>query len=392
MIVHKDYTINEFNKIEYNTGNNITFVTPGGLPTKVRAKIRPDEAGYFEPIRGLSQIRNNQIADIFYGIGTMDKVGSGMPDVKDGMKKQSGNAEFKILDDNKILKCSLLQALQKAPSINNVADPIVKTELYITNLLPFRVFPKYIYLYPTKELNFKYLVTHLPRKSFLPVYLTDIHPKVKDKKIISFADIEFYKEYFQDIIDFKNSIKIDVTSFISNLDSRRRFVWLTLKHFEFYLNNFKEDGLLVDYKNKRAYFELIRGFENKITYQSRTNRKATRAVVKRRETKRRIYHENEGISFGLEYLGKQFSLIVKPIYMFTKKDGKTPLENYLRSRYSTSRMKFDRNKNVDDDLHFWLKYLSKNSSSINIGGNDIDDLILDNKYIENEIPIEEEYD
>jgi hypothetical protein len=55
-------------------------------------------------------------------------------------------------------------------------------------------------------------------------------------------------------------------------------------------------------------------------------------------------------------------------------------------------MKFDRNKNVDDDLHFWLKYLSKNSSSINIGGNDIDDLILDNKYIENEIPIEEEYD
>ena len=45
---------------------------------------------------------------------------------------------------------------------------------------------------------------------------------------------------------------------------------------------------------------------------------------------------------------------------------------------------------VDDDLHFWLKFLSRGKSSLNIGGNDVDNLILDVKYLENEVVVVEE--
>ncbi len=391
MIVHRDYEIEEFNKIEYKTGEGINFVSSGGLPQEVLQKVKVDPNGLFEPIRGLSYIRNRLIADIFYGIGSMDKVGSGMPDVKEYMRENGGEAQFKISENNKTLCSTLLQAIQTNPNYDNIAKPITKTELFITNLLPFRVLPKTIYLFPTfNYLSFIQIVKKLPKGDTLPLFITDIHNNVLNKKIISFAHLEFYKEYFEDVIDFAKAEEVEVSEFTKDLDKRKRLSWLILKHFEFYLKSFSKYGLRIEYKDRKAYFELVSGIENKITYLSRLNRKTTRAVVKRRETKTRVYHENEGISFGLEYLGNQFSLSIKPIYVFTQQDGKTPLQSYLRSRFTTSRMKFDRNKNVDDDLHFWLKLISQGSSSINMGGFEVDDLILDSKYIENEVVVEEE--
>lgn len=387
MIVHRDYTLKEYSEITQYIGTGLTYLTPGGLPNDVLEKLTINKDGTFDPIRDLSKIRNRLIADIFYGIGAMDKAGSGMPDVKDLMIEHSGRATFKIIDENKKLSCTLLQALQKSPKVSNVAQSIAKTELYITNLIPFKVIPENIYLFPTKNISFQKICENLPLSKLLPIYITDIHTNVKIKKLISFSDLEFYADEFNSVIDFSNKQKYKVKDFILDYDYRKRFSWLVMKHWEFHLFNFKTDGLFVDYKKKRAYFELLKGIENKISYVSRLNRKATRAVVKRRETPKRIFHENEGISYLLDYIGKQWVLNIKPIYVFTKEDGKKLLESYYISKLSTSRFKFDRNKMVDDDLNFWLKYISQNNSSINIGGNDLSDLILEGKYIESEIPV-----
>jgi hypothetical protein len=54
---------------------------------------------------------------------------------------------------------------------------------------------------------------------------------------------------------------------------------------------------------------------------------------------------------------------------------------------SFGRYRFDRNKNVDDDLTFWARYLSNGQPSCNIGGVGVDDLILDFEYCAAEIPI-----
>lgn len=390
MIVHRDYSISEYSKIEYITGEEISFTTIGGLPEKVINNVDLDQDGFFEPVRGLSSIRNKLIADVFFGIDVMDKLGTGMPQVKEEMRENSGEARFQVLQHNKFLKCTLLQARQSNPKIDNIADPLVNSELYITNLLPFGLLPDSVYEFPIyQDISNSTLKNSIPRKDYIPQFINDTNENVLNKKLISFADLEFFQEEFKNLVDFKNRKKIELKEYMNEENSRRRLVWLVLKHFENYLKEFKDDALVVDYKNKKAYFELISGVENKISYVSRLNRKATRAVVKRRETKTRVFHENEGIVFGLEYLADQFLLSIKPIYMFTQKDGKTPLQSYLRSRYSTSRMKFDRNKNVDDDLHFWLKYLSKGKRSINIGGNDVDNLIIDAKYLENEVLVGE---
>jgi len=49
-------------------------------------------------------------------------------------------------------------------------------------------------------------------------------------------------------------------------------------------------------------------------------------------------------------------------------------------------MKFDRNKNVEDDLTFWARFLSNGQPTISIGGNGVSTLILDTEYISAEVP------
>lgn len=71
--------------------------------------------------------------------------------------------------------------------------------------------------------------------------------------------------------------------------------------------------------------------------------------------------------------------------MFTRKDGATPLPGFERTRRATSRMKFDRNKNVDDDLSFWGRYLGRGNSTVNIGGRDVDNLLLETFFLTIEV-------
>jgi hypothetical protein len=49
-------------------------------------------------------------------------------------------------------------------------------------------------------------------------------------------------------------------------------------------------------------------------------------------------------------------------------------------------MKFDRNKNVDDDLTFWGRFLSHRHPVINLGGVDVDNMILDATFLTIEVP------
>jgi hypothetical protein len=72
---------------------------------------------------------------------------------------------------------------------------------------------------------------------------------------------------------------------------------------------------------------------------------------------------------------------IKPFYMFAKRDGITPLPSYMRSSKATRRIKFDRNANVEGDLAFWARFLSQGASTINIGSQHVDDLLLDGCFV-----------
>jgi hypothetical protein len=48
-------------------------------------------------------------------------------------------------------------------------------------------------------------------------------------------------------------------------------------------------------------------------------------------------------------------------------------------------MKFDRNKNVEDDLTFWSRFLARGSPTVNVGQEHVSDLLLDGAFLTIEV-------
>jgi hypothetical protein len=49
-------------------------------------------------------------------------------------------------------------------------------------------------------------------------------------------------------------------------------------------------------------------------------------------------------------------------------------------------MKFDRNKSVEADLLFWSCFLARQNATINLGGANVNDLVLEASFLTVEVP------
>jgi hypothetical protein len=383
MLVHRDYEATEHARVDFEPGCHLKFTNAGGLMPKVLRSVQVDSGGRFNPVRSTTELRNSTLADIFWGLGPMDKAGSGLADVQEMMTEQGGRSEFSISDDNQAVCAALFQPRQAAPE-KRVARRVSPSELYITNLLPFSVVPQSVSVLPLRE---KPLIE-------APLFDSDESPRDlpifirHGAKLLSFADLKLFRDFSERRGFFEQLESKPVEEYLRDEDGRRLIVWLIGKHLSFFLNRWSEQGLFVDYyKRKRAFFHLVKGEKNTIIYDSRSRKGVKRDVVKQRPHGKHIEYENEGFYYSVVQYTDFWAVRLKPFYMFTRVDGKTPLPNFLIGRRATSRMKFDRNKNVDDDLTFWARFLSSGQATINIGGVGVDDLLLDSEFCSVEVPI-----
>jgi len=378
LLVHRDYGTQDYSRIEFTRGRSLSFENPGGLMPSIRKGVQFDSKGRFKPVRGLTEMRNPLLADIFFGIGSMDKEGSGLADVSDLACESGGKAEYEIGVDNRSVRVLLLQPVQEAPERSRVARPVARTELYVTNLLPFRVLPKAIHLLPL-------------RQKFVEAPLFDSNELPKEAPI--FIKHSGYLWSFSNFIEFPSFV--DKKGFLEEAeqrscgdllkerDSRNLFVWLVSKHWEFFLYNWP---LIVEKLRKRAFFRLKGKDSTSISYLSKMNRRVTRDVVKKRGEEPHIWFENEAIRFSVTEFFGAWALQIRPTYVFTRSDGETPLSPFAQTRRATRRMKFDRNPAVDNDLVFWARYLSQGQPTISLGNIRCNDLILDSEYLSAEVP------
>lgn len=379
LLVHRDYEAQNYSRIDFTRGRSLCFENSGGLLPNVKKGVQFDNKGKFKPVRGLTEMRNPLLADVFFGIGSMDKEGSGLADVSDLASESGGRAEYSVGTENSSVRVLLLQPVQEAPGKSRVARPVSRTELYVTNLLPFRVLPRTVYLLPLRE---KFVEAPLFDASDVP---REAPVVIKSSGFLwsfsNFADFSSFadKRGFLEKIEQRSCEEL-----IQGPDSRNLFVWLINKHWEFFLYNWP---LIVEKQKKRAFFRLPAGKEGmSITYLSKMNRKATREVVKKRGEYPHVSFENEAIRYStVEFFGS-WALQLRPAYVFTRSDGETPLSPLAQTRRATRRMKFDRNPAVDNDLVFWARYLSQGQPAISLGNVGVNDLILDSEYLSAEVP------
>jgi hypothetical protein len=308
----------------------------------------------------------------------MERAGTGLIDVGQLMLEFGGTSAFYHNSSEARFKAVIAQPLASAGS-STVARSDVPTGFYVLNVLPFSAIPDKV-----SVVKLTMPLSHPNRNVDLANCGTFVN---RGDELWSFVPLPILTRILQPIVDSALSIDPTREEIEASPDSKRVLSWLLRKHFEYALETFEDDGLILEYGRKhRTYFAGKDGGERTVTWNSSQRRGNKRDVVKKRADGPRAWFENEGFGYEVVDVGGLWCIRVKPFYMFTGKNAITPLPAFTRAARSTRRIKFDRNKNVEADLMFWAAFLGRGAETLNVGDLHVNDLLIDMTYLTVEVP------
>lgn len=377
LLVHRDYERSEPAVINVEPGVAVGFRNPGNLPPGLMKRVTLDKTGRFHPVPNGTDARNRSICDIFLGLRAMEWRGTGLHDVEELAKAAGGEAAFAIDGEGEFTaRITRLPATAGAGALE-VARDDRPTGTYVFNVLPALALPTTVAMIR---------VSQRPNGDNAPEGYAAGTAIVRDKEIWSFTPLGLLRAAFAPIA--VDGAEFDRAELEADPDQRRVVSWLIRRHFERFLGHFQERGLVLEggRGGRRAFFIGEEGKPRMLRYDSPNRRNIRREVVKQRAEDERAWFENEGFGYEVTTLDERWGIRIKPFYMFTGKDATTPLPSFARTAKATRRMKFDRNKNVEDDLTFWSRFLADGSQTLNLGQEGTAELLFDTAFLTVDVP------
>jgi hypothetical protein len=381
MLVHREYEVERSANIDIQPGIQITFKNPGGLTPKMAALVSVDTDGKIGIAAGATDPRNVSLCDIFFGLRAMERAGTGLIDVNKLMIEAGGDSAFFHNQQEGTFSAIVRQAASTAGSML-VAYSTHPTGVYVLNLLPVVSLPIHVSIVRLTA-RFWDSTASIALEDcgiFIARSFEDAH------EFWSFAPLDKLLRVLGPIADVESSDSISRSEIEEDEDKRRVLSWLLREHLEAHIEDFEEEGLCLEGDRiHRAFFSGREAANRTIVWDSPQKRGNRREVVKQR-SEERPWFENEGFGYALVYMNGHWCIRIKPFYMFTGADAKTPLPSFARTAKATRRMKFDKNKNVETDLVFWATFLANGGSTINLGIPDEYDILVDATYLNVEVP------
>jgi hypothetical protein len=382
LLVHRDYADERPATIEVHTSRGISFSNPGSLPESVVQMLKLDARGQFEPVRELTSSRNRALCDIFYGMSVMERAGTGLSDVVRFAKEGDGAATFSMPPGSDDFRADIFQPKTsgKAALVARDTRPI---GTYVLNLLPFAALPAAV-----SRVNVAGTLAAIAKVASLNELGTVM---IWGGELWSFAARALVQAVLQPVMTEAAVREAPREELERDPNLSRVLSALLRKHFESHLHTLLSKGLMIERDrraNRRAYFFGEGGGPRLLIYDTPSRRGVPREVVKQRGDPPRVWFENEGIGYEVARLGSLWGVRVKPFYMFTGPDARTPLPGYARTAKATRRMKFDRNQSVESDLTFWARFLSQGAPVLNLGQGPVEDLLLEGAFLSLDVPEE----
>lgn len=377
MLVHRDYSLSEPARIEVRPGKDLLFVNPGGLTPPLVQRLAVANDGRFTPSEGLTDQRNPSLCDIFFGINAMERAGTGLIDVHQLMAEHGGTSAFYHRPEQSRFEAHVAQPPASGTS-RTVARSSAPTGIYLLNCLPFTIVPDFISVVA--------LTTPIHQRP-ASVDLSSCGTFVaRGTELWSFVALPDLLSLLAPVADPAGSTAVPREAVEASPPDKRIVSWLLRKHWEHYLGQFRHHGLLVDTSpHHRAYFHGTERGARTVHWHGPRRRGNRREVVKQRRAAPRAWFENEGFGYGIVDIDGLWCVRIKPFYMFTGADARTPLPSFVRAARATSRIKYDRNKNVEADLVFWSHFLAAGHEILNLGQPSVDNLLLESSFVTVEV-------
>lgn len=376
MIVHRDYEIVMPGHIDVDGNSAVCFSNPGGMSQQSKNKLETDEDGEFSPVPEFSDLRNRTLCDVFFGISAMERAGTGLSDARDLCFDAGGTASFAFPPGGDSFVAKLFRPGASAGS-SSVSIDTRPVGTYTINSLMFTALPETITRLKIKD------GADLGREVPLHEVGTFVYER-RSGNLWTFLPTTISNILFENVIT-EAAEAIPLSKADDDIVFHRKVAWLMRKHFENHIRSFDSSGLIIEvtkkgYPAKRAYFQSKNKDNRTVIYDTPRRKNIRRDVVKKRGDNGKPWFECEGFGYEIIRLGTDWGVRIKPFYMFTKQDGITPLPGYMRTSRATRRIRFDRNTNVDSDLVFWGRFVSRGGQTINIGDENVPDLLLEGSF------------
>jgi hypothetical protein len=331
-LAHRDHDVDGPVRITV-TERELTVVSPGGAPDGLPV----DQLG--QP--GVKAYRNPVIADLLYGTGAMDKLGSGLPDVRKWTRQAGGEALFGPSPGGREFVASL-RSRDIAPDPETGVADAGDVERFIVNAFPIEIVGD-IHQFATRSRFRREVYDRQPRTSF-PAFAIQPH------RILTFEDPRAEDNPLSTEIRGDVDV-VPVDDLIGAADEERLLVQLLNSTL---LSWAHKHGLRSDARSLRMWFPRAEDGPREVTYRARV-REATRTVTKVILTASGAvrFWEHEAIRFRFRRYGDTWLLHVVPTIVFTKDGESELLKGPKVGPLATKRMARDYNPQVQNDLYFW---------------------------------------
>jgi NAD-dependent SIR2 family protein deacetylase len=347
-LVHRDYHAAGPVRITL-TVTDITFVSPGGVISTVDPERlgRPGVRGY----------RNQVIANVLYGTGDMDKLGSGLVDVRRWAQEGGADASFAVSSNNETFIARLGARPERPAGPGLPAEPRGSYEVFYANALQVRPVRGAVDIAPCKLSDRRIIWDRHPGVGTSPFLL-------RAGQLITLDDLRDGPAAILagDCQGPAETLALD--DYCITPDGERHMVHLLNESLG---RHAKDLGLVVDWNDDRLWYPRSKDGDGSVEvgYQGRI-RHATRTVVKVRKSADGdpIYFEHSALAWQFRRLGGDWYLFLLPGWAFTKDGSEQQLPPRRVTSLSTRRAARDYNANVSAHLFFWAYVLTQGQDEL----------------------------
>lgn len=357
-LAHRRYDTNVDDRVNIHVErDHIKVTSPGGLDERAIRQLPPNVAP--EEVLGRREIRayrNPVIADFLCSSGDMDKLGSGLIDVRREVEQNGGTVQFNLGADNTYFEVVIYRRPETPEEVTGAATALTVTGEFITNVLELVQLPEAVW---SDETHYRSVLDILSEAGdrFLPAFVS------YNGRLYAFTDLSQEENPLREFTRHSDVRIEPLADFAAGDSGERRLVNLLNQALRIFCEG---KGLVFDWKRKRAYFTRTGEGARTITYKARL-RQATRTVVKPRVStvnNRVVYWEHQAVDFRFKRFGESWGLQLLPTYFFTFDGYRDQLPGDRIGPLATHRMSREYNVHVDSHLVFWTVCLSDGAPEI----------------------------
>ena len=362
-LIHREYETREPVKIWLDK-QFVTIESPGGLDSALVHQLVSSDGmttgeEFVNRIHSrdigtrFTAYRNPNLAEAFWGLGYVDKAGSGVVDALKSLMEVGANAHFEIPTDNDRFIVTASMSHLDVDETTRTALPR-RPAIYWSNVVEFLVIPDVVYRAKAKITHARECAKFIGSRRLPPFAL-------RNRMLYTFADLTMRNSPFAPVASLHVVDQLSIEEVSCDVTTENVVPELLRKALE---ARMQQCGLWLDRRKHRAYYRCDRGNFRSIRYTTMGGRQTRRRVARWPKELNVGHCEHDAVNYSITQVSTAWALMLQPTYIVTLDGRSDQLPSNEHSSEVTRLQSEHYNPKVLADVRFWLRQLETSNGVI----------------------------